>query len=136
MKKLLGVTLLLGLMSAPAMAETNLGLWTCGGGNCTTGPWNDRVPNQTSTQIWATNKIRALLGCAPNTGNGCPLVDVGEWYQLHVNVRCGGGPPCAHALVRAKAGNIPTIGQNLEFTNVTFAWSCGIAVHMRNIPGF
>ncbi len=129
MKKVL-VSLVFALMlSAPAFAVDDLGVRTCGGLNCAPGG----IPNETNTKTWATFRMAAILGCAPNNGNGCPQVDPGQTYALHVRVRCGPGAACAHAFVTAKAGDIPTIGNHLTWTNVTLAWSCSIGPHMRNI---
>ena len=107
MKKLL--FLISMLFIGTANAATSLGERTCGQGNCVT---------TSGLETWATFRMAAILGCAPNNGNGCPSVTPGEVYELHVNVRISPGQPSTHARVWATAGPIPTINNTLQWTTV------------------
>lgn len=111
MRKLL---FLLPLLAFTAEAQTesspiSLGERTCGMGRCLT---------TSGLETWATFRMSAILGCAPNNGNGCPSVTPGDWYELHVNVRISPGQPSTHARVWGKAGPIPTINKTLEWSVV------------------
>lgn len=114
MKKLFAALLLIGVLHTPARADTSLGTWTCGMGNCAT---------VLGLLTQATFRMSVRLDCAPNNGNGCtggnygPAVP-GEYYILHVNVRIGPGIPSSHAVVRAKAGPIPTINNTLQWSDI------------------
>lgn len=112
----------MGLFAPKAEALELLGEATCRMQKCAPLGYVD----QSRTTVWAIQRMRVLLDCAPNPGDACqPQVQIGETYELHIKVRCGFiGPACANVTVRGKVVAIPNFQEMLEFVNIEYDATC------------
>lgn len=120
MKYLLVLLTILAIPAHAQFGDRDLGQVVCPTSQCTT----FGNPNQTNATTWGTHRMRSILGSAPNNGNGCPEVEPGKQYHLHIKIRCGVGPACAFMGITATAGDIPTIGNSLQWTNIITSMGC------------